>query len=66
MDSVSFEGKWWLTTNLNAFWRNWNLPVYNCLKYNVATPLRKSGYSLIVTNIITYTVAGIIHEFLVL
>ncbi|KAF2895383.1 hypothetical protein ILUMI_27557, partial [Ignelater luminosus] len=60
----TFCKDWWNSETLTVFWRRWNLPVHNCLKYNVALPLIRCGYSQSASNFIVFAVAGIIHEYL--
>jgi diacylglycerol O-acyltransferase-1 len=38
-----FYRDWWNSSNLDNFWRTWNLPVHNWIKHTVYLPLVSAG-----------------------
>ncbi|KAF2885916.1 hypothetical protein ILUMI_20257 [Ignelater luminosus] len=64
MKNTVFSTDWWNSEDLNVFWRKWNIPVHECLKFNVVVPLMKNGYSKMFSIFVAYILAGILHEYL--
>lgn len=65
MPHVKYTRDWWNSAHMNVYWREWNLPVYNCLKNYVYIPVIENGYSKYVATFATMTCSGLLHEYLV-
>ncbi|XP_023325908.1 diacylglycerol O-acyltransferase 1 isoform X2 [Eurytemora carolleeae] len=60
----SFFQCWWNATNLEMFWKNWNLPVHRWCLRHVYKPLLCSGFSKVTSILAVFFVSAFFHEYL--
>lgn len=53
---------WWNASNMQEFWRLWNVPVYAWLRRHVYLPLRLNGRSPFVSSMATFFLSAVFHE----
>eukprot|EP00161_Ancyromonas_sigmoides_P012919 TRINITY_DN3308_c0_g2_i1.p1 TRINITY_DN3308_c0_g2~~TRINITY_DN3308_c0_g2_i1.p1 ORF type:complete len:492 (-),score=176.00 TRINITY_DN3308_c0_g2_i1:24-1388(-) len=60
-----FYRDWWNSSNLDNFWRTWNLPVHNWIKHTVYLPLVSAGVKRSAVNLIAFLISAALHEVIV-
>jgi len=60
----SFFRDWWNASNLETFWKNWNLPVHRWCVRHVYKPLLGMGYSKKVAMVVVFVISAFFHEYL--
>jgi len=59
-----FYQDWWNSSNLEIFWKNWNLPVHKWCTRHVYKPLLQSGVSKLTASTLVFSISAILHEYL--
>lgn len=60
-----FYLEWWNCSDLEEYWKLWNMPVHNWLVRHLYNPILKRGMSRIQANFITFLVSAFFHEWVV-
>jgi len=60
-----FYKEWWNATNMEDYWRLWNLPVHNWLVKHIFLPMVNAGYKKNTAIVGTFFVSAVFHELLV-
>lgn len=61
----NFYSDWWNATNIEVFWRTWNLPVHRWCVRHLYIPLVDKGYSRMVASTMVFLFSAFFHEYLV-
>ncbi|XP_063956645.1 diacylglycerol O-acyltransferase 1-like [Lytechinus pictus] len=60
----NFYSDWWNSSNIEEFWRKWNIPVHKWCVRHVYKPVRGLGYSKFQAVLTVYLLSAIFHEYL--
>eukprot|EP00697_Spironema_sp_BW2_P005232 gnl/Spiro4/17271_TR9193_c0_g1_i1.p1 gnl/Spiro4/17271_TR9193_c0_g1~~gnl/Spiro4/17271_TR9193_c0_g1_i1.p1 ORF type:complete len:557 (+),score=157.65 gnl/Spiro4/17271_TR9193_c0_g1_i1:80-1672(+) len=60
-----FYHDWWNSTDLEQFWRTWNIPVHNWLLRHVLHPCKQANMSRWTSAAFVFLVSAVYHEILV-
>lgn len=60
-----FYGEWWNSASVGAYWRSWNMPVYQFMKRHIYSPLLGRGWSPQQASFMVFTFSAVLHEVLV-
>lgn len=61
----NFYCDWWNSSNVEIFWRTWNMPVHRWCVRHLYIPLVELGYSKMKASVIVFFVSAFFHEYLV-
>ncbi|CAK9819820.1 Diacylglycerol O-acyltransferase 1 [Anthophora quadrimaculata] len=61
----NFYGDWWNASNIDVFWRSWNLPVHRWAVRHLYVPAIEMGYSRSTASMIVFFISAFFHEYLV-
>ena len=60
-----FYKDWWNATNLEEYWRKWNLPVHNWLVRHVYFPCLRAGLSKMQAQLVVFFLSAALHELVI-
>lgn len=60
-----FYGDWWNATNIDVFWRSWNMPIHRWAVRHLYMPLIERGYGKSVSSVSVFFLSAFFHEYLV-
>lgn len=60
-----FYSDWWNATNIETFWRAWNMPVHRWCIRHVYIPIVELGYSRATASLVVFFISAFFHEYLV-
>ncbi|EFX90273.1 hypothetical protein DAPPUDRAFT_300124 [Daphnia pulex] len=60
-----FYGDWWNATNIDVFWRSWNMPIHRWAVRHLYMPLIERGYGKTVGSVSVFLLSAFFHEYLV-
>ena len=60
-----FYRDWWNSPSVGAYWRTWNMPVYQFLRRHVFSPLVGRGWRPWPASAVVFLISGVLHELLV-
>lgn len=60
-----FYGDWWNASNINIFWRSWNLPIHRWAVRHLYLPMIKQHYSRRLAGAAVFLLSALFHEYLV-
>lgn len=61
----NFYCDWWNATNIDTFWRTWNMPVHRWCIRHVYIPIVDLGYSRLTASLVVFFISAFFHEYLV-
>lgn len=61
----NFYSDWWNATNIDIFWRSWNLPVHRWAVRHLYLPLIEIGHSKTLASVAVFFISAFFHEYLV-
>lgn len=56
---------WWNSRTVGEFWRNWNLPVHEFMKFHIYNPLVENNYGKTIAMLACFLFSGFVHEYVV-
>jgi diacylglycerol O-acyltransferase 1 len=60
-----FYKDWWNSRTLDAYWRNWNIPVHLWVVRHMYFPLIRRGNSKQVATFVTFLFSALLHEIII-
>lgn len=60
-----FYKDWWNSRTLDAYWRNWNIPVHLWVVRHLYFPLIRRGHSKAVATFVTFLFSALLHEIII-
>ena len=60
-----FYHSWWNASNMEEFWRWWNLPVHKWCVKHVYLPVVSGGYGKMMAMSATFLFSATLHEYLI-
>ena len=60
-----FYRDWWNARTIEAYWRNWNLPVHHWMLRHLYYPLTRLGVSKSISTFLVFAVSAALHEVII-